>query len=160
MLTLFFQTPNEWVSNETSRATAYGIMVDHLASGIQATSAWTRIPTSLIQTGLVLRAFRTNYTFGPTRWWGPYIVFLARAHCMVIWHSAHTVRSTRRRLARVFRPLWLNWEEIKKELAFFLFNFKCSYLGGENQESYFVAFCRPWLDRQCNPVNKNTMARD
>lgn len=78
-------------------------MINNLAFGIKSTRSRTRICAFLLYTGLILRAFRTNYTLWFACRWSAHISHIARAHRMVINYATLTVWATRGRFA------WIAW---------------------------------------------------
>ena len=102
-LTFLFDTSDKRIPGKANRTAADRIVVDNLAASIEAASAWARISTSLIQTGLILCTIGTHNTLWPTWWRCANIVSLTRTHRMPTDLTAHTKWPTWRRLT------WVPW---------------------------------------------------
>jgi hypothetical protein len=94
-LTFFFKTAYKWITSETSSATTYRVVVNHLTPSIETTGSGTWIRAFLIYTGFILRTVSTDNAFRSTRWWSSNIVWLTRTNSMIIHWATNTVRTTR-----------------------------------------------------------------
>jgi len=91
MLTYNTRASIEGISGIARSAGTCRIMVNDLATGLNAASAWTRIYALLILTVEVLSAIRANNTLGATVGGGANVGSLTRAHGMVVNLAALTI---------------------------------------------------------------------
>lgn len=68
---------DEWISNITHQTTANGCVVNHIALGVEATGARTRIATLLVDAGLMAGTLCIDGTLGTTAGWRTEIVWQA-----------------------------------------------------------------------------------
>lgn len=122
-LTFTENASNKWIANETTWATAYGVMVYYFTNGtFCARSRRTRICTFLINACSVLWTIGTNYTFSSTIWWHTNIARLTWAHRMLIDFMANTVWPTH--MGRTY--IYWRWYGCYKGMDFSCFCYRFS----------------------------------
>lgn len=99
--TWYGETLSERVPGVACGTAAYRIVIDHLATCALTTRTGTRIPALAGQTGLRQRALGAHHALWATRGRGPNVSCLAGADAHAVVDTAHTVRSTRRRVAGI-----------------------------------------------------------
>lgn len=93
---------NERISRISRRATAYGVVVDYLATTVYSASAGARINTLLVQAGSIQWTFCTANTFRSASWGAADVAGNTRAYRLTIYFSTLTVRATRWWIAWIF----------------------------------------------------------
>lgn len=101
LLLTYGRAASKWISCVTRGTGAYGIMVAHCADGTNTTGIRARVSTLGVDAGAVLRALSTHYALRSTGRWGPDVRGQARAHGLLVDHTALAVGSTGRRVAWV-----------------------------------------------------------
>lgn len=92
-LTSWFAS-NEGIADHRFGTTAYGIVIDNGANGLQATGGWTWVLTFLVVANLVQGAIGANCTLWATAGWCSSVTSQARANCLSLVGSALTERAT------------------------------------------------------------------
>lgn len=95
ILTFFFKTSNEWISNMMWKTTAYRTVIYYMTLCVYSACVRTRVNTFLISTGFALYAVWAYNTFWMASRWTADISFSARANSMIIQRFAFTIRSAR-----------------------------------------------------------------
>lgn len=104
----FFDATNKWIAAEAKHTTAYGIVVDDLATRVLAARTRTRIFAFLIDARHILGAFRTDHTLGTAIGRSADVIWQTRAHSVLIQLTALTIQTARRWLARIYNWRILN----------------------------------------------------
>lgn len=88
-------TSHEWIACVSSRARAYGVVINDFTFSSVTTTAQTRIYTFLVITCFIQRTLSTDCAFWMTGRWSTDKCGQARAYWLVGYWSTLTIRSTR-----------------------------------------------------------------